>query len=481
MTAAQAPSPHDLHRAAFQSSSRPLALLGTDGRFSDANPAFCTLARRDLAALVGTVPDWIVPWRDGLVVLSGPDGNRVEISLALVPLPGGGTLIDIDPWPEARQRAAERAKREMRAIIENTYEFIGLLSPDGHVLDANRTAMSFIDSNDIESVRGRLFADTPWWTHSSEERALLIDAVRRARQGEFVRFETSHRGRDGQLAYIDFSLKPVTDENGAVIYLVPEGRDITQRKQAESDLLAAKLEAESANRAKSNFLAAVSHELRTPLNAVIGFSEALLSGALGPLDPERARDYLRLIHAAGHHLGALVEDILDVSRVELGYVDLAEDEVSPEELVASVRRLLDPHAAEAAIRLTVDLPAALPRLRADSRRLRQVLLNLVTNAIKFTPAGGTVTIRIDTGSEGVAFHVEDTGIGIPVEHHVKVWQPFFQSDALRARSHHGAGLGLAIVKRFVEALGGRVSLDSTPGKGTCVSVLLPPERVIAAE
>lgn len=481
MTEAQAPFPCDPHRAAFHSSSRPLALLGPDGRFSDANPAFCTLVRRDLAALTGTSPDWIDPWSDGLVVLSGPDGKRLEVSLALAPLPGGGTLVDLDPWPEARQRAAERAHREMRAIIENTYEFIGLLSPEGHVLDANRTAMSFIKSNDLETVRGQLFADTPWWTHSSEERALLIDAVRRARQGDFVRFETTHRGGDGNLAYIDFSLKPVTDETGAVIFLVPEGRDITQRKRAESDLLAAKLEAESANRAKSNFLATVSHELRTPLNAVIGFSEALLSDALGPLEPERTRDYLRLILSAGQHLGGLIEDILDVSRVELGHLDLAEDEVAPGEMVASIRRLLESHATDGSIRLKVDLPPSLPRLKADARRLRQVLLNLVTNAIKFTPPGGTVTIRIEAGAEGVVFHVEDTGIGIPVEHHGKVWQPFFQSDALHARPQDGAGLGLAIVKRFVEALGGQVSLDSAPGQGTRVSVQLPPERMIAAE
>jgi len=480
MTEAQAPSSSDPYRAAFQSSSRPLALLGADGRLFDANPAFCILVRRDLAGLIGTSPDWIAPWRDGPAVLSGPDGKRIEVTLALAALPGGGTLIDLDPWPETRQRAAERAHREMRAIIENTYEFIGLLSPEGHLLDANRTAMSFIAPTDFEAVRGKLFADTPWWTHSTEERTLLIDAIRRASQGEFVRFETSHRGGDGRLAYIDFSLKPVTDADGTVVYLVPEGRDITLRKQAETDLIAAKLEAESANRAKSNFLATVSHELRTPLNAVIGFSEALLSDALGPLDLAQARDYLRLIHASGQHLGALIEDILDVSRVDLGHIDLAEDDVCPGDLVASVRRLLDPHALEGSIRLTVDLPAALPRLRADSRRLRQVLLNLVSNAIKFTPPGGTVKIRTESGAAGFAFHIEDTGIGIPPEHHGKVWQPFFQSDALHARSHDGAGLGLAIVKRFVEALGGEVSLDSAPGQGTRVRVLLPPERVLAA-
>jgi len=481
MSAAGAPSPIDLHRAAFISSCRPLALLGPDGRLSDANPVFCTLARRELAALIGTVPDWIDPWRDGPVILSGPDGNRVEVALALVPLPGGGTLIDLDPWPEARQRATERARREMRAIIENTYEFIGLLSIEGHLLDANRTAMSFIKPVDFETVRGLPFADTPWWSHSPEERALLVDAIQRASQGEFVRFETTHVGGDGQLAYIDFSLKPVTGDDGTVIYLVPEGRDITQRKRAETDLIAAKLEAESANRAKSNFLATVSHELRTPLNAVIGFSEALLSNALGPVEPERVRDYLRSIHTAGQHLGALIEDILDVSRVELGQIDLAEDEVSIDDLVASVLRLLEHHAIDGSIRLKINLPRDLPRLRADSRRLRQVLLNLVSNAIKFTPAGGSVTIRACSGTDGLRFDVADTGIGIPAEHHGKVWQPFFQSDAQHARPHDGAGLGLAIVKRFVEAMDGRVSLVSAPGQGTCVSVLLPPGRVIADE
>ncbi|MEO0035049.1 MAG: hypothetical protein RLZZ501_1072, partial [Pseudomonadota bacterium] len=225
------------------------------------------------------------------------------------------------------------------------------------------------------------------------------------------------------------------------------------------------------------FLATVSHELRTPLNAVIGFSEALLSRALGPLDPAQVQDYLDLIHTAGQHLGALINDILDVSRVELGHLDLADDEIDPAELMTSVRLLLSPHATDAGIRLTSDLPPALPRFRADLRRLRQALLNLVTNAIKFTPAGGTVTLRVRADAAGLRIEVEDTGIGIPPEHHGRVWQPFFQADAEHARSHDGAGLGLAIVKRLIEAQGGTVGLDSAPGQGTRVTIHLPLERI----
>jgi len=472
----------DLYRAGFEASPRPLALLDATGGLVEANPAFLTLARRPLNALRGRKIGWITPWRDGPVRLIPPTGPAEEVALTLRPLPEGGTLAEIDPEASHRRAATERAERaehEMRAILENTCEFIGLLTPDGRVLHGNRTALAFIGLDDDASLLGLPFADTPWWSHSETERTRLNAAIVRAGRGELVRFETSHPGSGGQLIDIDFSLRPVFDANGAVIYLVPEGRDITQSKQAEADLLSAKLEAEAANRAKSTFLATVSHELRTPLNAVIGFSEALLSEAVGPFEPGRVRDYLDLIHTAGQHLGELINDILDVSRVELGHLDLAEDEIDPALLLTSVQRLLATHATDGGIRLMTALPPDPPRLRADTRRLRQALLNLVTNAIKFTPHGGTVTLRLRTGPAGIAFDVEDTGIGIPAEHHGRVWQPFFQADAEHARSHDGAGLGLAIVKRFVEAQNGTVSLDSAPGRGTCVTIHLPPERLLS--
>lgn len=470
----------DLYRAGFEVSPRPLVLLDATGGVIEANPAFIRLARRPLTALWGQKIDWITPWHDGPAKLFPPTGPAEDITLILRPLPDGGLMAEIDHEAPARYRA-ERAEREMRAILENTCEFIGLLTPDGRVLHGNRTALSFIGLEDDSSLRDVPFADTPWWSHSETERAKLSAAIVRASQGELVRFETSHPGQNGQVADIDFSLRPVFDANGTVVYLVPEGRDITQRKQAEAELLSAKLEAEAANRAKSTFLATVSHELRTPLNAVIGFSEALLSEAVGPFEPARVHDYLDLIHTAGRHLGELINDILDVSRVELGHLNLAEDEIDPIALVLSVRRLLETHAIDGGITLSTDLPAAPLRLRADPRRLRQALLNLVTNAIKFTPSGGMVILRVRVSHAGLAFEVEDTGIGIPPEHHRRVWQPFFQADAEHARSHDGAGLGLAIVKRFIEAQGGTVALDSAPGQGTCVTIQLPPSRLIFPE
>ncbi|MEO0035205.1 MAG: hypothetical protein RLZZ501_1228, partial [Pseudomonadota bacterium] len=235
-------APTDLYRAGFEASSRPQALLDAAGELIEANPAFLALARRPLAALRGRRIGWVAPWRDGTAWLTPPAGPVEEVALFLRPLPEGGTLVEIDPEDSARRAA--RTEDEKRAILENTCEFIGLLDADGRVLHANRAALAFIGLEDDAGLRGRPFADTPWWSHSDAERARLVAAIARARDGEMVRFETSHPGHDGNVAVIDFSLRPVLDAEGRVVYLVPEGRDVTQRKRAEADLLSAKLEAE---------------------------------------------------------------------------------------------------------------------------------------------------------------------------------------------------------------------------------------------
>jgi two-component system, cell cycle sensor histidine kinase DivJ len=368
---------------------------------------------------------------------------------------------------------------EMRAIIENTFEFIGLLSPDGRLLDANRTALAFIGLDSITPVLGMHFAETPWWEHSQEERDTLRDAIERAGKGEFVRFETTHVDAQGGIAYVDFSVKPVPDQHGKILFLVPEGRDITQRKRAEAALISAMKDAEAANRAKSQFLATVSHELRTPLNAVIGFSEAILAGATGPATIERCVEYLDLIHSAGLHLRALIEDILDVSRIDAGRTELDEEEAEPTELIRAAARLLEHKAVVSGIALTLDLAPDLPAMRLDARRIRQVLLNLVGNALKFTPSGGAVTVSARTCAEGIEIQVADTGIGIAREHHEKVWHAFYQADSSLARRHQGSGLGLPIVRHFVEAHGGSVTLDSAPGAGTRIRLVLPAARMVS--
>jgi PAS domain S-box-containing protein len=449
-------------RSSFDTSPRALAILGSDGQLARVGATLCRALDLPEARLVGSRPAWV----------DGPD-------TAHTPLPGGQVLVELAPEAEARLRDSQRTNVEMRVIIENTFEFIGLLSPDGRLLDANRTALGFIGLDSITPVLGMHFAETPWWEHSPEERAMLRDAIRRAATGEFIRFETSHVDAQGGIAYVDFSLKPVPDHDGNILYLVPEGRDITQRKRAEAALVAAKQEAEAANRAKSQFLATVSHELRTPLNAVIGFSEAVLAGATGPASLDRCVEYLDLIHSAGLHLRALIEDILDVSRIEAGKTELDEEEADPAELVRTSARLLEHRATAAGLELVCRIDPATPqRMRLDARRIRQILLNLAGNAIKFTPEGGKVTLHIRSCPQGVEIEVADTGIGIAPEHHAKVWQAFYQADSSLSRRHQGSGLGLAIVRHFAEAHGGTVALDSAPGRGTRLTVTLPSSRVI---
>ncbi|HLO77015.1 MAG TPA: ATP-binding protein, partial [Magnetospirillum sp.] len=322
------------------------------------------------------------------------------------------------------------------------------------------------------------FADTPWWAHSPAEQALLRNGIVKAAAGEFVRFETTHPGADGQMVVIDFSLKPVTDDSGRVIYIIPEGREITHIKRAEQELVAAALLAEAANNAKSAFLAAVSHELRTPLNAIIGFSETIIEQVFGPLSNDRYAEYITMIHAAGSHLRDVIEDVLDVARIEAGEWTLQEDELDLRECLDGAVRMISRKAEARQVALYTDLPADLPRLRADPLRLRQMVLNLLSNAVKFTAPGGRVTLAATNGAEGMRLAVSDTGIGIRPEDMDHIWKPFFQAEASLSRRFGGTGLGLPIVRHYVEAHGGTIAVDSTPGRGTTFTLNLPAERVI---
>src|SRR5258708_2026151 len=251
-------------------------------------------------------------------------------------------------------------------------------------------------------------------------------------------------------------------------------------KAAYEELVIAKTAAEAASKAKSQFLATMSHELRTPLNAIIGFSEFLMHEGIRPTDPSRVEGYLKAIHESGHHLLAVINDILDLSKAEAGRLELTEEEVNLEETIAAALRVVAPRARAGGLELSTNIQADLPLLSGDGRILRQILLNLLSNAIKFTPSGGTVEVGAawHEKSDGIAIHVRDNGIGMKTEDIPKAFEPFRQIDNRFIRKYQGTGLGLPLVQAMVGAHGGTIDVQSAPGNGTVVTIMFPADRVV---
>ena len=256
--------------------------------------------------------------------------------------------------------------------------------------------------------------------------------------------------------------------------------EIRRRTVAEQEARAARQQAEAANGSKSEFLANMSHELRTPLNAVIGFAEVIEKQLFGPVGSARYVAYASDIRDSGTHLLDIINDILDLSKVEAGRLELNEEDCDVAAIAASAVRLVQDRADRAGLRLEANLPLDLPRLRADSRAIKQILLNLLTNAVKYTPAGGRVAVAAALDEGGLALGVADTGIGMASEDIPRALAAFGQIDNALNRKHEGTGLGLPLVKALTEAHGGRLELESEIGVGTTATVRLPRDRVLGA-
>lgn len=253
--------------------------------------------------------------------------------------------------------------------------------------------------------------------------------------------------------------------------------EVGRRRRIEGELRQAKEQAEVANHAKSAFLAMISHELRTPLNAILGFSEVMSEEIYGPVGNAKYRDYLHDISHSGQHLLGLINNILDLSKVEANEFTLNEEWLDLSEIVNETARLIERKAEEADIAIHMDLAPNLPLLWGDGRAIRQILINLLSNAVKFTPAGGSVTVTgLCDDSDRIVVAIADTGIGIPLEHQKRIFQPFTQVDTSLARKFEGTGLGLPLTRSLAELHRARVSLNSKPGSGTCVTVYFPPSR-----
>ncbi|MGB2598285.1 MAG: PAS domain-containing sensor histidine kinase [Pseudolabrys sp.] len=338
---------------------------------------------------------------------------------------------------------------------------------NGSVLSAPQAAESIVGVKASELLGNGLFdrvqvADRPAYL------AALADA---ASLNEERSLELRIRCGAGQFRWVDMRCLP--RESGAgereVIAVL---RDISERKSQDRAIETARAESERADAAKIRFIATMSHELRTPLNAIIGFSDMLTNESLD-LDPPRRLEYAKLINDSGHHLLSVVNGILDVSKMENGNFEITPEPFTPAPAIESCADLLALKAQDAGIELTMRIAPDLPDVAADRRAFNQILINLISNAVKFTPRGGRVTVSARCDGPKLAVTVEDTGVGIGESDLPRLGEAFFQGRASYDRRHDGTGLGLSIVKGLVHLHGGEVDIKSRLGEGTRVTVRLP--------
>ena len=409
--------------------------------------------------------------REGMAARKSGAVFPVEIALGEMQI--GGRRLFIAALRDISER--KRAEAELRirdTAIASSLNPIVMADMSGRLTYVNAAFLRLWGYGSPAEVLGRPSAEL--WNDANESRA-ASEAL--TTQGTWMG-ELEARHRDGSRFVVAMAANVVNGEGGWPVCVMGSFIDITQRKRAEQALRAAKEEAELANRAKSEFLANMSHELRTPLNAIIGFSEIMERELMGPLGTATYRDYSRDIHESGRHLLDIINDILDLSRIEAGRMELREEECDPARLVAACLRMIRERAEAARIQVGSDVAADMAHVWVDERLIKQVLLNLLSNAVKFTPAGGQVTVRawIEDGRAMLA--IADSGIGMSPDQIPLVLKPFVQVDSSLARRYQGTGLGLPLAKSLAELHGGELTIESAPGKGTVATVRLPAHRLL---
>lgn len=399
-------------------------------------------------------------------------------------------IEDITDYKLATDRLA-RSEQKYRELVELANSIILRWDPQGRITFLNEYGQQFFGYT-AEEIAGRNVLDTivPPTETEGRDLALLMEQIC-ANPAAFEQNVNENIRRNGDRVWIAWTNRIVKDARGNVVEILSVGTDITAQREAEhkirelnaglerrviertADMHAALDRAESADRLKSAFLATMSHELRTPLNSIVGFTGILLQKLAGPLNPEQIKQ-LGMVQGSARHLLELINDVLDLSKIEAGQLEVRKEAFDLRASLDKVMALVKPLAEKKGLSLTSSIADEVGPMYSDRRRVEQILINLLNNAIKFTEKGGvTLSARIAASQQTVSLEVQDTGIGVKPEDLAALFQPFRQIDNGLSRQHEGTGLGLAICRRLATLLGGEISAQSEWAKGSLFTVTLP--------
>jgi len=487
----------NLMRRVVENTFDGLLTLDAQGTIKSVNPAAESILRRKgaelierpLASLVSSLPpdkgvNWLTYLADNAepqeIAILDSAGSAITTEIAVTRLPDEPSVAFIAVVRDITERklataAAARNHNRLKDAIDSVASGFALFDADERLVMCNHNLHQLYPKIAHSLVAGRHAEDLIRAQLTSAEPNTPVQEIKRL-AAERLNWFRNPSGpyeivtEDGRYILID---ERRTSEGG----IVAIHTDVTLARQREAELRAAHDQAHAANRSKSQFLANMSHELRTPLNAIIGFSDVMKTEIMGPLGSEVYRGYVRDINDSASHLLAIINDILDISSIESGMPRLRESFVSPMDMCRSVETLMAGRLELAGIVLTVSVPGLTGGLWADGRLVKQMLINLVSNAVKFSPAGTRIELSVtQTGERAILFTVTDEGIGIAASDIDRVLRPFEQVENAFTRSHDGVGLGLSLVKSMAEVHGAALRINSAEGQGTTVTIAFPPER-----
>jgi two-component system, cell cycle sensor histidine kinase DivJ len=403
------------------------------------------------------------------------DGMLLALGTGSAIAYAGGVALSVHNIHKESEQSVRDSERRYRLMSENATDLITRHRPNGHVLFASLGAERLAGCS-AEALMGEGYFDRILVA----DRPAFLTAIARAARGAgetSVEFRLNGNDKDDvdrEVGYFwaEMRCRKIRYE-GQDDEIVAVTRDISQRKAQEMALMESREEAERASLAKTHFLANMSHELRTPLNAIIGFSEILTDSTGGVDEAARNQEYASLIHESGRHLLNVVNDILDMSRIETGKFEIFTEHFDPRPTIDVCCQIVMPQLMSARLEIVQNIEPDLPEIVADERACKQILLNLLSNAIKFSEPGGKIFVEASIIGGSMVMAVSDTGVGISEHDLSRIGNPFVQADAAYNRKHEGTGLGLSVVKGLVALHGGTMSIDSQEGIGTTVKVRLP--------